>query len=70
MFAKLRLLVGWALVALLAIFVFLNRSSTTVHFLIGEVYMPKAFVVIFSALLGAGVVLAFQWWKTGKRPPK
>jgi uncharacterized integral membrane protein len=54
--AKARVLIGWALVVLIVLWVVLNLDPVVVHILIGKVQLPVAFVIIFSALMGAGAV--------------
>jgi len=70
MLSKFRLYIGWVLVALLVIFIYLNQETAKVHFFVGTLYMPVAFVIIFSAGLGAGAVLAFRYLRKLKGPPK
>jgi uncharacterized integral membrane protein len=67
---KLRLVVGWVLLGVLLLFIVLNLKSVDVQFLIMEVKMPTAFVILLSAGLGAGAVYAFQYFKSAKREPR
>lgn len=69
--AKIRQIVGWSLLALIVLWIFLNRLSVEVHFLLFSVNMPIALVIALSAALGAGTVFAFQYLKKIKQePPK
>ncbi len=53
---KVRLGVGILLLIYLVLFIIFNIDPLRVSFLFATVEMPIAFVVIFSAGLGAGVV--------------
>jgi uncharacterized integral membrane protein len=66
--SKLRTVVGWGLLVLLGIFMFLNWSSVTVHILIGTVSMPVGAVILLSAVLGAASVSALKRFR--KSPPR
>lgn len=72
--AKIRQVVGWTLVALLLLWIFLNFRSVEVHFLLFKVDMPVAMVIFLSSALGAGAVFALQYIrkfkKGGEDPPK
>ncbi|HXX94754.1 MAG TPA: lipopolysaccharide assembly protein LapA domain-containing protein [Planctomycetota bacterium] len=65
--AKIRQIIGWTLVALLVVWIFLNRTSVHVHFLIFETDMPVALVIVLSAAAGAGAVFAFKYLKKIKK---
>lgn len=65
---KFRLVVGCALVAVLALFIVLNLERSRVNFIFGTAQMPVAFVILFSAGLGAGATLAFRFLKSVRRP--
>jgi uncharacterized integral membrane protein len=65
---KVRIGVAVLLVLLLILFVLLNFTDAEVHFLVGKVQMPIAFVVIFSFLLGAGVVYLLRLVRSKDRP--
>lgn len=52
-------ILGWVLVALLCVFVGFNLAPAHIWFFGIKVEMPIALVVLFSALLGAGVFWAF-----------
>jgi len=67
--AKARLILGWTLVGIVALWFLLNLRSADVHILIGTVSMPIAFVILFSAALGAGAVFAFQFMKKFRKDP-
>ena len=56
MIRKARILIGWAIVVLIVLWVFLNLTNVDVHILIGVVRMPVAFVIILSAVMGAAAV--------------
>jgi uncharacterized integral membrane protein len=58
---KLRKVVGWTLVALLALFILINFQSVEVNFLVLQVWIPKALLIFGSAALGAGAVLALRF---------
>jgi len=71
--AKIRQIVGWSLIGLLVLWIFLNRVSVDVHFLLFSVNMPIALVIALSAAIGAGAVFALQYLKKikkGDEPPK
>ena len=73
--AKIRQVVGWSLLGLLVLWIAFNFKNVPVNLLIfGEIWMPVAFVIIFSAAAGAGAVYAFQYIrkfkKGGDEPPK
>lgn len=67
MFAKIRLVIGWALLALLLVFIVVNLEHVEVKFLVGKVVMPKAFIIIGSAAAGAGALWAFRLWKSAHK---
>lgn len=58
-----RQIVGTILVAILVAFLLMNWEVATVWFFIGEVQMKVGFVVLFSALLGAGAAVLFGYIK-------
>ncbi|MFN3486629.1 MAG: hypothetical protein ACK44W_14270 [Planctomycetota bacterium] len=66
--SKLRTVVGWGLLVLLAIFMVLNWSTVTVHILIGTVSMPIGVVILFSAAIGAASVSTLKRFR--KSPPR
>lgn len=68
--SKIRAVLGLALLAILILFVFLNLEQANVHFIIGRAQMPVAFVILVSAALGAGAVLALRFIKSVKRASK
>ena len=51
---------GWAVIALLVLFIVFNRAQSSVWFFGISVTMPIALVVIFSAALGAGATVLFS----------
>ena len=57
---------GWAVVAVTAVFVFFNLDRAQVWFFGINAQMPIAFVVIASALLGALATYAFTSFKSRK----
>ena len=62
---------GWGLLGLLLFFILINLGMVPVNcFFIAEVRMPVAFVVIFSALIGAGAVHFLKFLRKAKRDPK
>ena len=67
---KIRLIAGWALVALLLIFIIVNSRQAEIWFFFGTMNMPIAFVVIFSAGLGAGSVLLLKMIRKQKKEKK
>ena len=57
---------GWAAVAVTAVFVFFNLDRAQIWFFGIDAQMPIAFVVIASALLGALATYAFMSLKSRK----
>jgi uncharacterized integral membrane protein len=70
MFAKIRSILGWAMIATLVLFIFFNRRPVTVEFFVGTVTMPAAFLILLSAALGAGAVQAMRFLKLFQRGRK
>ena len=70
MTVKIRKLIGIGLVALLVAFIFFNLQPAYVRLFIMNVEMPIAFVIIFSAGLGAGAVYALKFMKHFTREEK
>jgi uncharacterized integral membrane protein len=64
---KIRMIVGWALLILLVIFVVLNSRRVYIDFLIGGADMPLAIALILSAAMGAGSVFALRFLKSGRK---
>ena len=63
--------VGWAVVAVVALFVLFNLERADVWFFGVHARMPLAFVVLASAALGALAALAFTTLKSsGAKKPK
>jgi uncharacterized integral membrane protein len=56
MTARIRKILGWALVGVLLLWIALNFEPMTVRILVGDVTMPKAFVILCSAGIGAAAV--------------
>ena len=57
---------GWAVLAVTAVFVFFNMDRAQIWFFGIDAQMPIAFVVIASALLGALATYAFMSLRTKK----
>ncbi len=68
--SKIRLVVGLILAAVLVLFIALNLENVQVNFLLGHATMPVAFVILISAGMGAGLVLAFRLLRGVRPPPK
>lgn len=69
---QLRKIVGWSLIALLALFIVINFQTVEVSFLLIDVRLPKALLIFASAALGAGAVFALRYIKDlrkDKTPP-
>ena len=69
---KVRKIVGWSLVGLLALFILLNLESVPINFFfVVRSHMPVAVVIFLSAAMGAGAVYAFQFLRTYRKdkPP-
>lgn len=62
-----RKVIGWSLVALLVLFIAQNLDMTPVHLGFVSLVMPRAFVIFFSAALGAGAVYALKYFRPNKR---
>lgn len=69
---KKRTIIGWSLVAVLAVFVIFNLAPAAIWFFGVRIQMPIALVVLFSAALGAGAMYMFSYIKArpkAKQPP-
>jgi uncharacterized integral membrane protein len=66
----MKLVIGWSVIALTAVFVLFNLDSTRVWFFGVRAEMPIAFVVIASAILGAAASYTFTTLKKPQKPPK
>ena len=66
---RVRQIVGISIAAALLVFIALNFSSITVNILVAKIQMPLGFVVIFSALAGAGVMWLLYFMR-GKKKKK
>ena len=65
---RIRPAIGFILLGLLLLFVVLNLQSTDINFFwIMQTRMPLAFVIFFSAGLGAMSVLALKAFKTTRK---
>ena len=60
---RTRRIVGWALVAVLAVFVGFNLDPAQIWFFGVSIEMPVALVVLFSAALGASAMYMFSYIK-------
>ena len=60
---KARKILGWSLVAVLAVFVGFNLDQAQIWFFGVRLQMPIALVVLFSAGLGAGALYALNYIK-------
>ena len=73
MTAKLRQIVGWSLVGLLALFILFNFTPVQVNFwYLVRVEVPAALLIFLSAGLGAGAVYALRFlreFRKDKAPP-
>lgn len=65
--AKIRQVIGWTLVGLLLLWCFLNRAPVEVNFLLFQVTMPGALLIILSAAAGAAAVFALKYIKKFKK---
>lgn len=63
----MKLVLGWIVIALVAVFVLGNLESSKVWFFGIHAEMPIAFVVIASAILGAAAAYTFTTLKSGKK---
>jgi len=63
MIQKARVFIGWALIGLLVLFIFFNLGEVTVRLFVMKVTMPIAFVIIFSAVLGAAAVHFLKFFR-------
>lgn len=52
---KVRLVVGWVLVAVLAAFVLANTTTVPVNFIVAKVEWPLIIVLVVTALVGAAI---------------
>ena len=65
---RIRPSVGFVLLGLLLLFIVLNLDSVDINFFwIRQTRMPLAFVIFFSAAMGAMAVLALKAFKTRKK---
>jgi uncharacterized integral membrane protein len=73
MSAKIRRIVGWTLVGLLALFIVFNFQPVRVNFwYLLKVEVPAALLIFLSAALGAGAVYALRFLRDlrkDKAPP-
>jgi uncharacterized integral membrane protein len=63
----MKLVFGWVVIALVAVFVLGNLAAAKVWFFGIRAEMPIAFVVIASAILGAAATYTFTTLKSGKK---
>jgi uncharacterized integral membrane protein len=64
----MKLVLGWIVIALVAVFVLGNLEAAKVWFFGVRAEMPIAFVVIASAILGAAAAYTFTSLKSSKKP--
>lgn len=70
MSAKLRRVVGWSLVGLLALFILFNFTPVQVNFwYLVKVEVPAALLIFLSAALGAGSVYALRFIRDFRKAP-
>jgi uncharacterized integral membrane protein len=70
MSAKVRRIVGWSLVGLLALFILFNFQPVRVNFwYLLKVEVPAALLIFLSAGLGAGAVYALRYLRDLRKPP-
>ena len=67
---KARMIIGWSLIAYLVLHIILNLDPVKVFFLFANFQMPVAFVIVFSAAVGAGAVFVFQFMRAKKEEKK
>ena len=67
---RMRPVTGFVLLGLLLLFTLLNLNYTEVNFLFIVRSVPVAFVIFFSAGLGAMSVLALKAFKTTRKEKK
>ena len=70
MIAKFRKFIGWGLIALIVLWMILNLDKVKVEFLIVDIHMPVALVILFSAAAGAGGLYLIQVWRRVKGEEK
>ena len=70
MIARFRKYIGWALLGLLILWMLLNLKKVEVDFFIMKIYMPVAFVILFSAGAGAAGIYLLQVWRKVKGDEK
>lgn len=67
----MKLILGWVVVAVTAVFVLFNLDTASVWFFGVRAQMPLAFVVLLSAALGALATYTFTTLKfPGTKQPK
>ena len=69
MTASNRIKLAVAIVALVIVItlIVVNIQSVTVHFLVGELRMPLALMLIVTLLIGVGIGTLGTWIYTGRR---
>lgn len=71
MIAKLRLVIGWALVGILVVFVAFNWKFYQINLLVfGEARLPLGLALLLSAALGAGAAYTFQFFRGRRKREK
>jgi len=66
---KTRVAIGWALIAYVALHIALNLNSAEIFFLFAWIKMPVAFIILVSAVMGAGALYAFQFLHDKRKKP-
>lgn len=66
MLTRFRRYFGWALLALLILWMLFNLEKAKVDFFIMQVQMPIAFVILFSAAAGAAGLYLIRIWRKVK----
>jgi uncharacterized integral membrane protein len=69
---QVRKIVGWSLLGLLGLFIILNLERVTINFWwLAEVRLPVAVVLFLAGGMGAGAVLALQYFRDHRKdkPP-
>ena len=62
--------IGWALLGLLVLWIFINLQSVRVNLFIMRVEMPVAFVIVFSGAAGAAGMYLLRIYKKVKGDEK
>jgi uncharacterized integral membrane protein len=65
---KVKIVVLIVIVLYFLAFLLFNMEAARIHFLFFTIDMPVFFLILFSALVGAGLVLGFSTLKSLRRP--